>query len=81
MRTTLTLDEDVAAKVRGEMLRTGGTMKQIVNAALRRGFEAPSEEELATPFSVAARPMGVRAGLALDDVGGLLDVLDGPVRR
>lgn len=56
-------------------------MKQIVNATLRRGFESPGEEELATPFTVEARPMGLRPGFDLDDIGGLLDVLDGPTRR
>ncbi len=81
MRTTLTLEDDVATKVRDEMLRTGAPMKQIVNATLRRGFESPGEEELATPFTVEARPMGLRPGFDLDDIGGLLDVLDGPTRR
>ncbi len=81
MRTTLTLDDDVAAKVRDEMVRTGATMKKIVNITLRRGFEAPGEEELAVPFTVEARPMGLRSGFDLHDISGLLDVLDGPARR
>ncbi len=81
MRTTLTLDDDVAAKVRDEMVRTGTTMKKIVNLTLRRGFEAPGEEELAVPFTVEARPMGLRSGFDLNDISGLLDVLDGPARR
>ncbi len=81
MRTTLTLDRDVEAKVRDEMKRTGTTMKQVVNVTLRRGFNAPGEEELATPFKVVARPMGVRAGFDLDDINGLLDVLEGPAHR
>ena len=81
MRTTLTLDNDVAAKVRDEMGRTGTTMKEIVNHTLRRGFEAPVEEDLAVPFRVEARPMGLRPGFDLDDISGLLDVLDGPARR
>ena len=41
--------------------------------------EAPSEAELASPFPVEPRRMGLRAGLDLDDVGGLLDFLDGPI--
>jgi len=32
-------------------------------------------------LSVEARPMGLRPGFDLDDIGGLLDVLDGPTRR
>ena len=81
MRTTLTLDEDNVAKLRDEMSRTGKSFKETVNDCLRRGFEAPSEDELATPFRVEARAMGAKPGLDLDDVSGLLDVLDGPGHR
>ncbi len=81
MRTTLTLDEDVAAKLRDEMTRTGESLRQIVNVTLRRGFELRREDEPATRFSVAARPMGLRPGLVLDGTSGLLDLLDGPTRR
>ena len=63
------------------MVRTGATMKHIVNGALRRGFEAPTEEELATPFRLEARRMGLRPEFDLDDISGLLDHLDGPARR
>ena len=79
MKTTLTLDDDVAAKVRDEMARTGATMKQIVNGTLRRGFDSPTEEETASPFKLEARRMGLRPEFDLDDISGLLDHLDGPV--
>lgn len=81
MRTTITLDDDVAAKLEAERARRGATFKEIVNATLRRGLEAPPPEELATPFQIEARPMGLRAGVQLDDIAGLLDTLDGPTRR
>ena len=81
MRTTLTLDEDVVAKLRQEMTRTGAGMKEVVNAFLRRGLEAPRAEEIAKPFAVQAQSMGLRAGIDLDDISGLLDFLDGPARR
>ena len=81
MRTTLSLDEDVAAKLQEETRRRRMSFKAIVNDCLRRGLEAPSAAELAAPFSVEPRRMGLRAGLDLDDIGGLLDFLDGPVRR
>ena len=77
MRTTLTLDNDNAAKLRDEMARTGRSLKETVNACLRRGFESPTEDDLATRFAVKARSMGVRPGIDLDDIGGLLDLLDG----
>ncbi len=81
MRTTLTLDRDVAAKLRDEMTRTRTSMKDVVNTFLRRGLESPREEDLAAPFAVKARPMGIREGFDIDDIGGLLDLLDGPARR
>jgi hypothetical protein len=40
MRTTLTLDDDVAALLRKEMTREGLTLKDAVNEALRRGLVA-----------------------------------------
>lgn len=81
MRTTLTLDEDVAAKLRQEMIRSGAGMKEVVNAFLRRGLDAPRAEDMARPFRVHAQPMGLKAGMDLDDISGLLDFLDGPARR
>jgi len=81
MRTTLTLDEDNAAKLRDEMARTGRSLKETVNECLRRGFESPTEDDLASRFAVKPRAMGVRPGVDLDDIGGLLDLLDGEARR
>lgn len=81
MRTTLTLDDDVAAKLKVEMQRRGSTFKETVNQFLRRGLEAPRPEELARPFRIEPRSLGLRPGVQLDDVAGLLDALDGPARR
>ena len=73
MRTTLTLDEDNAAKLRDEMVRSGRSLKETVNDCLRRGFESPAKDDLASRFVVKPRAMGVRPGYDLDDIGGLLD--------
>ena len=81
MRTTLTIDDDVAAKLRDEMAKSQRSLKEVVNAFLRRGLAAPRDEELASPFTVKARPMGLRNGFDLDDIGGLLEFLDGASRR
>ncbi len=81
MRTTLTLDEDVAAELLAETRRRKTSFKTVVNDCLRRGLEAQSEAELAVPFSVQPRPIGLRAGLDLDDIGGLIERLDEAVRR
>ena len=76
--TTLTLDDDVADRLAREARRTGQTYRAVVNSALRRGLEAPAAIE---PFRVRASPMGLRPGMDLDDIEGLLDRLDGPLRR
>jgi hypothetical protein len=78
-RTTLTLDDDVAARLDGEVRRTGRAYRAVVNDALRRGLEAGPADP--PPFHVDPRPMGLKPGIALDDISGLLDLLDGPSPR
>ena len=41
MRTTLTLDDDVAAKLQDYTRRKKVSFKEAVNTVLRRGFVAP----------------------------------------
>jgi len=81
MRTTPTIDDDVAGKLPDEMAKSQPSMKKVVNASLRQGLRTPRDEDLATPFTVRARPMGLRSGFDLDDIGGLLESLDGVSRR
>ncbi len=78
-RTTLTLDDDVASRLDREVRRSGRAYRAVVNDALRRGLES-SPPDL-PPFRAEARPMGLRPGVQLDDIAGLLDVLDGPGAR
>ena len=80
MRTTVTLEDDVVVKLKDRMARSGASFKQTLNDYLRRGLEQPTENELAKPFRVQPRSMGLRPGIELDNIGGLLDLLDGPVR-
>lgn len=81
MRTTLTLDEDVARKLQAEMRRCGRSFKDTVNGCLRRGLNARRELKPGAPFEVRARPMGLRPGLNLDNIGDLLEQLEGPAHR
>jgi Arc/MetJ family transcription regulator len=82
MRTTLTLDDDVAAKLRQETRKSGKTFRKIVNEAIRRGLESRRKGLSATPFRVVARDLGkLRPGINLDNVAELLDRVEGPRRR
>ncbi len=82
MRTTLTLDDDVAAKLQSQARRSGRTFRDVVNEALRRGLMAASPRVDQPPFVVKARDLGaVRPGLNLDNVGDLLEQVEGPGHR
>jgi hypothetical protein len=79
-RTTLTLEDDVAAQLREEARRSGRSFKVVVNEAIRLGLKH-ARAAPAKPFRVAARDLGVRPEIDLDDVEGLLDRLEGVDRR
>ena len=79
MRTTLTLDSDVAAKLKAEVRRTGKSFKEAVNGLLRLALNTPRKSSGIAPFEVRARDLGrLRAGLSLDNVGELLEQAEGP---
>lgn len=44
MRTTLTLDDDVAALIERERRRTGESFREVTNRLLRRGLQRPATE-------------------------------------
>ena len=82
MRTTLTLDDDVAAKLKAQIRKTGRPFREVVNDTLRRGLAATASAPRRAAFRVRARDLGaVRPGIQLDDVAGVLDQIEGPQHR
>ena len=78
MRTTITLDEDVSEKLQAEMRRSRtNSFKETVNDVLRRGLLVRRELAAAKPFKVRAHRFGNKAGLNYDNVGELLEQLEG----
>lgn len=75
-RTTLTLEDDVADRLRQVSRERDLPFKTVVNEALRAGLASGLRIE-DEPFSVHARAMGLRPGLDLDDVRELLDRVEG----
>ena len=82
MRTTLTLDEDVAAKLKAESRRAGRPFREIVNETLRRGLASRRVTSQRQVFKITTRDLGnLRPGLSLDNIAELIDQIEGPVHR
>lgn len=78
----MTLDEDVAAKLKRESRRSGRSFRDVVNEMLRRGLASRDPAVPRPPFKVQARDLGeLRRGLSLDDIGGLLEDVEGAQHR
>lgn len=81
MRTTLTLDTDVAALVQQEAKRTGVSFKGTVNELLRKGLTAGSRNKENERFVVTAFPISALSGRNYDKISELLEELEGPFHR
>jgi hypothetical protein len=76
VRTTLSLEDDVANMLNKEMRRSGTSFKQAVNHFLRLGLVA-SKQQKREPFVVTPRPLGLPPGLNYDNVEELIEKLEG----
>jgi len=82
MRTTLTLDEDVAAKLKAEARRAGRPFREVVNETLRRGLASRRGAAKRQSFQITVRDLGdLKAGLTLDNVAELIEQVEGPLHR
>jgi hypothetical protein len=64
MRTTVTLDDDVAAKLKRLARERDISFKEALNSSVRRGIERG--EPKSRPYHVRTRDLGVRPGVNLD---------------
>jgi hypothetical protein len=82
VRTTITLDEDVAARLRSLSRRSGRAFREVVNDVLRRGLARPAEARGQARFRIVARDLGARRpGVSLDNIAELIDRVEGPLAR
>lgn len=63
MRTTVTLDPDVAAALKRAARERGVSFKETLNDAVRRGL---GSQRAARGYRMPSRPMGLRPGIDLD---------------
>jgi hypothetical protein len=77
VRTTLTLDDDVASLLKKESRKSGEPFKQVVNRLLRVGLAA--KRPARKPFKV--KPINLGLPRDFDKVEDLLEYLEGPGHR
>lgn len=76
MRTTLSLDPDIALRLKERLAeRQDASMKEIINQALRIGLQS-SAPRAETRYQIDPHPLGLRPGLDPDKVNQLLDDIE-----
>jgi plasmid stability protein len=77
MRTTLTIDDDLAGILQKKAGLHGHSFKEVVNETLRAGLAASGNLTLKrSAFKVVARPLGLKAGYDPDKMNQLVDELE-----
>jgi hypothetical protein len=77
MRTTLTIDDDIAVRLERLRRERDANLKDVVNDALRRGLdniEAPTKPR--RPFRMKTYDMGEQL-IPLDNVADAISILEG----
>lgn len=73
MRTTVTLEPDVAAQLKQRAQEQGISFKDALNRTLRAGLGGGLDRE---PFVQETAALGLRPGIDLDRAGRLADELE-----
>ena len=78
----MTLDPDVAMRVKAEAAANQMSFKTLVNEALRLGLEVyASGAKAAKPYRTQPVAMGLKAGFSYDNIGELLAQNEGEAYR
>ena len=81
MRTTLTIDDDIAKLLDQEVKQSGESYKGTVNRLLRLGLAVAKQPQPTKRFVIRPRKMGLPPGLSYDSISTLLEQLEGPGYR
>ena len=80
MRTTLTLDEDVAQRTKNLAVKSKKPFKIVLNEALRTGLNQLEKPQKRRNYRTIPHEMGLREGLSLDNIQELLAQVEGDNR-
>ena len=75
MRTTLTIDEDIAARIEERRQRDGRSLKQIVNGLLREGLRGEGRPR-SKPYRTRPHELRLRPGFDGARLNQLADELE-----
>ena len=82
MRTTLTIDDDVAFVLKkAQENEPSRSFKEIVNEALRIGLTTKPSAKPKKKIKLKTYPLGLRKDLNFDNIEELLDIIEGPMRK
>jgi hypothetical protein len=76
VRTTLTLDDDLAGLLKRRARELGIPFKEAVNRTIRAGLGEAAASRPHIPPKVISHSFGFRPGIDLDKLGQLLDELE-----
>ncbi|MFQ5543626.1 MAG: hypothetical protein ACE5FY_04665 [Nitrospiria bacterium] len=80
MRTTMTVDDEIMAKLQDRAKQTGKPFKEIVNDALRIGlfYQDDLAKKKISPFKIRTRGLGLKIGYDYDNIAELMEQFEGP---
>jgi len=82
MRTTLSLDEDIAHELKQRVRRSGRSFEEVVNELLRLALNTSTTIAPSKPLGVTGYDLGaVVPGLNLENAGEALDQIEGSRHR
>ena len=74
MRTTVTIDDDIAARIEERRRADGQSLKQVVNQLLREGLRSSEQPPEARPYRTKAHRLRLRPDF---DAARLNQMVDG----
>lgn len=76
MRTTLTLDDDLAGLLKSRAQQLGVPFKEVVNRSLRAGLGVEARPARKSTLKTLPHAFGFKPGLDLDKLNQLVDDLE-----
>lgn len=76
MRTTLTIDDDLIARIEELQRREGLSFKGAVNQLLRAGIQSRAQPPKPKPYRTQPRKLGLRAGFDPTKLNQLADEIE-----